>query len=113
MLYNRQRDKCWLNVRFKIMEHQNHCFRFPEFLFDIVDEAEYHRIEEKRFPLFIGSQFGIHPKPEKYFQDSKEPVLVGILAKSMLSGHVAGLKIAYYIDGQFTELSFLSNMTYN
>lgn len=113
MLSNIQQDGRWSDIRFKILPFQNNCFRFPEFLYDIVDESEYQRIEEKRLPLFIGSQFGIYPQPEKYFADKKEPILVGILNKSMLSGLVAGLKISTYENNQFNKLSFFSNLELN
>ena len=110
MLYNIQQDGCWTDVRFKIMRYQNDCFRFPHSLYDIVNEEEYNQIEEKRFPLFISTQFGGYPKPEKHFGGNKEPILVGILSKSQLSGLVYGLKISHYKDGKFTKISFFSNL---
>ena len=107
ILQNIELDKCWTETRFKWLETSYPYFYFPEHLVDIVEIEEFLQIEEKRLPLFLGTQFGISPRIDTHFGDGKNGVLVAILTKSMLSGCVAGLKIAYYKDNKLKELSFL------
>lgn len=80
-------------VRFKKLNIGYPPFHFPKELIDTVSMVEFKRNEDQRIPLFIGSQFGIFPNPEKipwFFNSNK---VVAILSKSLLSGVVYGLKI--------------------
>ncbi len=106
LLQNRQLDKCWTDTRFKKLDCNYQHFYFPQHLYDIVETEEFQRIEEKRIPLFLGTQFGLFPDIQKHFSDGGNGILVGILCKSLLSGCVAGVKITYYRNNSFTELSF-------
>ncbi len=57
-----------------------------------VELEEFREIESDRLPLFAGSQFGIFPRLEDVFNDTKERTVV-ILNFSMLSGCMAGVSI--------------------
>lgn len=68
-------------------------FDIDEDLVDWVDLEEFIRIEENRLPLFIGSQFGIHPNLNELPNFYNGEKLIAILGMSLLSGCVAGLSI--------------------
>ncbi len=82
----------------------------------ILDEHRYERVDDKVFitkengsiPLLLGTQFGVYPNPEIFPIDYTGHV--AILAKSLLSGHVAGLGV-YYIEEQNIgeKLFFIKN----
>ena len=79
------------NTRFKILNVGYPPFIFSKELLDIVDENDFLTIEKERIPLFIGSQFGVRPKIQFPYYDN---IIIAILSKSLLSGHVACL--AFY-----------------
>lgn len=64
-----------------------------EGIIDAVSREEYITKEANRIPIFIGSQFGIAPKPEDVELVFARNKYVAILSKSQLSGHVHGLRI--------------------
>jgi hypothetical protein len=80
------------NKRFKRHDGNYPPFHIDPELIDTVTFEEFAKIEEDRIPLFIGSQFGVAPgisRPE-FFNREK---IIAVLAKSLLSGSVAGLMI--------------------
>jgi hypothetical protein len=79
--------------RLKRLEKGYPPFEIDEALIDIVEFDEFIQIEERRIPLFIGSQFGIHPSIDNIPQFFNGEKLIAILGKSLLSGHVAGLSL--------------------
>lgn len=90
---NLQQDRIFSGIRFKKLEPGLYPIAIDESLVDVVSAEEFVKIEEKRLPLFIGSQFGIYPDMNKipdFFNGHK---LIAILAKSLLSGRVDGLSI--------------------
>jgi len=86
-------DPNYSQIRFKRLEKGYPPFEIEESLVDVVSEEEFVRIEETRLPLFIGSQFGIHPEMVKIHDFFNGHKLIAILAKSLLSGRVDGLSI--------------------
>lgn len=66
-------------------------FEFVDDLLDIVDLDTFVRIEEERIPLFIGTQFGISPDPDKIPDFCREDRIIALLPKSALSGKTLGL----------------------
>lgn len=90
-------DPDYSKKRFKIPKgnsYSQHLYFDPD-LVDRVSDEEFLSIEADRIPLGLGCQFGIHPR---MIQDENSPFyngekLVALLAKSVLSGNVAGLKI--------------------
>lgn len=100
---NLRKDERFKDIRLKRLEKGYPPFEIDESLIDVVSAEEFVKIEEKRLPLFIGSQFGIHPDTKKipdFFNGHK---LIAILAKSLLSGSVDGLSI-YEIDPEVRKL---------
>lgn len=90
---NLRKDERFKDIRLKRLEKGYPPFEIDESLIDIVSAEEFVKIEEKRLPLFIGSQFGIHPEMNNipdFFNGHK---LIAILGKSLLSGSVDGLSI--------------------
>ena len=74
-------------------------FQVPDGIIEFVDENEFLMEEpDKRFPLFLGSQFGIFPKPQYDALFCKGAFYV-ILSKSMLSGLVNGLELVQISEG--------------
>ena len=63
-----------------------------------------------RVPLFLGTQFGLHPRLKDIgpLQDGK---IAAILCKSVLSGLISGVKFCSYdlAEGRFLELDFVGN----
>ena len=110
LLQNRYQDKSFSDIRFKRLADKYPHFYFPSHLYDIVGKEEFQIIEDKRFPIFVGHQFGINPRIKDHFGDGKDGVLIAILNKSVLSGLVSGLKIVYYKNNQLNELAFYSNL---
>lgn len=105
-------DKRWTNIRFKKLETGYPPFVLYPFLFDVVSLEDFITPEENRMPLFIGSQFGIHPRLENIFTNKEDgEIIIAILNKSLLSGHVAGLKISVYRQGNnsLEKLIFFDN----
>jgi hypothetical protein len=108
-----QKDDANRNKRFKILNCGYPNFVLDTIHYDIVEVEEFNFIEDKRLPLFIGTQFGIVPKIENlhnFFNGEKE---IAILGKSVLSGAVAGLSICKIesSDTSFSnkELVFYAN----
>jgi hypothetical protein len=66
---------------------------------DKVSLVEFLTVEKDRIPLFIESQFGIHPKLEELFID-EEDRLVAIIHKARYSFYVFKLTIYRYIAGK-------------
>jgi len=92
--------------RFKKLNIGYPRFDIDETLMDVVELDEFIKIEDQRIPLFIGSQFGIHPRIDEmpdFFNGEK---IIAILGKSLLSGTVAGLTL-YQI--QENEVKFAYN----
>jgi hypothetical protein len=74
-------------------------FDIDESLIEDVDLEEFLNSEEDKIPFFVGTQFGVTPDmdsiPGFYDVDRK----IAILAKSALSGNVAGLRIYFIPKG--------------
>lgn len=79
--------------------------------YDEVPNEVFGTYESDRISFFLGSQFGVHPKPESdYLKDYIG--YAAVLGKSMLSGHVAGLSIYSLVQGELREkLLFIENTT--
>jgi len=67
-------------------------FEFDETLIDEVDLNTFIKKEETRIPLFIGTPMGLYPLLYKIPNFLTEDKIVAILGKSLLTGHVAGLR---------------------
>lgn len=79
--------------RFKRLETGYPSFEIDDDLIDIVDLESFVKIEDDRFPLFIGTQFGIFPRVDNVPGFINGRKLVAILGKSLLSGCVAGVSL--------------------
>jgi len=101
--------KNWYQHKFKILKNVYPKFDFPANLVNIVNAEQFLETEPKVLPLFLGSQFGMHPNPEEIFYDNDKSILVAILNKSLLSGHVSGLSISSYSNLDFKEIEFFAN----
>ncbi len=80
------------NKRFKRVAGWSE-FIIYEPLIDIVSFDEFIKIEKDRIPFFVGTQFGIIPKINDmpgFFNGRK---MIAVLGKSVLSGHVSGLRL--------------------
>ncbi len=90
------KDERFNDYRFKIFSPNGtvtFAFDFISEWIDIVtDIEEFNSFEIRRIPLFIGTQFGVYPKVFEEDRILHTPI-VGILFKSILSGHVSGLSI--------------------
>lgn len=88
-------------------------FEIEESLIDEVDIDTFIRLEETRIPLFIGTQMGIYPQLYKIPNFLTEDKIIAILGKSLMSGHVAGLRIYQIKAGSHEherkELIFFNN----
>ncbi|WP_420378778.1 hypothetical protein [Gilvibacter sp.] len=74
-------------------------------LIDITTLEVFRYIERDRIPLFVGSQSGIYPKIDTipgFFNGEK---IIGVLAKSLLSGNIAGLTL-YRISAKDKEFTY-------
>jgi hypothetical protein len=80
-------------VKFKILNCGYPKFNLPEGISVRVEVDEFIAAEENRIALFIGTQFGIYPNINKIPGIYNTQKRIAILAKSMLSGCVAGLGI--------------------
>ena len=109
MFQKLSRNKNWNNYRFKRLKSGYPVFDFPQHLIDEVDMEHFILVEENRLPLFIGSQFGIHPNPKEIFKNIDESILIAKLNKSLLSGVVSGLSISLYKEGIISELEYFKN----
>ncbi len=95
---NFKKDSFWGTIRFKKLNTGYPPFTIPSNLIDVVEMDEFLKDEEKRLPLFIGSQFGIHPRLEKIYKNEAKFKVIAILSKSLLSGCVSSLAI-YVVNG--------------
>ena len=88
-------------------------FEFEETNVDVVDLDAFIKKEENRIPLFIGTPMGLYPLLYKIPNFLSEERLVGIFGKSLLTGHVAGLRIYNLPAGSHEhereELFFFNN----
>jgi len=90
------------HLRFKKLD--NGFSGYPTFYFDetIIDEVDldaFSKNEKTRIPLFIGTPMGLYPRLYDIPNFLDEDRLVAILGKSLLTGHVAGLRIYYLPAG--------------
>ena len=69
-------------MRFKRIDTGFPRFDFDPGILDIVGAEEFMKTEYDRLPLFIGTQFGIYPRPEKVVGFYDENRLIAILGKS-------------------------------
>jgi len=79
--------------RFKRIKKGYPYFEIDNELIDIVELDDFIKIEPNRFPLFIGSQFGIHPKLNEISDFFNGEKVIAVLSKSVLSGSVSGLSL--------------------
>ncbi|HEY5124363.1 MAG TPA: hypothetical protein VIK14_11570 [Ignavibacteria bacterium] len=68
-------------------------FDIDKNLIDEVDLDTFIKNEETRIPLFIGTQFGLYPWFYEFPDFYNEDKIIAILGKSVLTGHIAGLRI--------------------
>lgn len=68
-------------------------FEFEDTLIDEVDIDSFIKKEDIRIPLFIGTPMGLFPRLFEMPNFLSEDKIVSILGKSLLTGHVAGLRI--------------------
>lgn len=107
-LENRNKDKCWIDFRYKKLNDEYMYFRFPHYLADIVDESEFQRIEEKRIPIFIGLTADKYlPNIQDHFKSLEQGVLVAILYQYMTTTFKTGIQIGLYKNNKFSEISYL------
>ncbi len=101
-------DPAYVRIRFKMLEKGYPPVDFPPELVTKVPLNMFNRIEAERIPLFIGSQFGVHPRPgnlEGFFNGEK---LIAVLVKSLLSGHISGMNL-YRIQADDTDFTGNNN----
>jgi hypothetical protein len=88
-------------------------FEFDETLIDEVDIDTFIKKEESRIPLFIGTPMGLYPALYEIPNFLSEDKIVAILSKSLLTGHVAGLRFyriqAGSLKNEREELIFFNN----
>ena len=87
-----QQNKFWKDYRFKKLNSGYPRFDFPIELIDEVEIEDFLLAEDSRIPLFVGSQFGVHPNPEETFKNTGNSILVAKLDKSLLSGQCFWIK---------------------
>ncbi|WP_300435963.1 hypothetical protein [Christiangramia sp.] len=90
------------HIKFKMLTSGYPGFDFPEDLLEEVDLSTFYEIEEDRFPLFVGTQFGTYPLD--FPLDTFEGKKIAILHKSLLSGHQSGLSIYEIRKGKRNEI---------
>jgi hypothetical protein len=92
-------DENYGNIRFKILDG-GQCvpYNISSILVDSVHLDVFLRVEDKRLPLLIGTQFGFFPRLSSIPGFFLEPRVVALLCKSVLSGNVAGLTICLIAD---------------
>lgn len=88
-----QMDVNFGNKRLKRLENGYPPFEIDDNLIDTVDLKSFITDEEDRIPLFIASQFGIHPSIKSIPDFFNGPKMIAVLSKSLLSGNVHGLSI--------------------
>lgn len=93
-------------IKFKMLASGYPSFDFPEDLVEEVDLSEFYETEENRFPLYIGTQFGIFPRdfPVETFEGKK----IAVLSKSLLSGLQSGISICEIKERKRIELENFS-----
>ncbi|MBI6115982.1 hypothetical protein [Salegentibacter maritimus] len=93
-------------IKFKMLASGYPGFDFPEDLVEEVDLSGFYETEENRFPLYIGTQFGIFPRdfPEETFEGKK----IAVLNKSLLSGLQTGIIIYEIRNGKRIEIQKIS-----
>lgn len=88
-------------------------FDIDETLIDEVDLDTFIKNEKTRIPLFIGTPMVLYPRLYEIPNFLAEDRFVAILGKSLLTGHVAGLRIFNIPAGSHEhereELIFFSN----
>lgn len=77
-------------------------FRFPENLLKEVDLHDFYEAEEDRYPLYIGTEFGIFPRdfPVQSFEGKK----IAILEEALLSGTQSWITIYEIREGKRIEI---------
>ena len=88
-----QNDPEFSHIRFKRIQGSAQNFDFVDGWIDLVTPEEFFTPEPNRLPLFLGTQFGISPHLNKHKEFLTGHLRVAIIAKSQLSGNVAGLFI--------------------
>ena len=108
--YNMMKDPTWGHLKMKWLSTKAFTpylpFHVPDGLVQKVEKKEFDlREDAERLPIFLGSQFGINPRYSVI-----EPIPDGhlhfIIAKSMLSGHVAGLSLKQW-DAKQNEFQLI------
>lgn len=87
-------DPTWSHVRFKTFGKLPGYIpdRFPARLWELVSREDFEKVEENRLPLFMGTQFGISPRPHTVLPNDQERI-IAILGYSALSGNIGGLSV--------------------
>ena len=104
------------HLRFKILESGfggYPRFEIDEELIDKIGLEDFIKNENNRIPFFVGTQMGIYPQinsiPGFYNGDK----IIAILGKSVLSGHVAGLRIVMIPIGAIFNQPSENNPSYH
>jgi hypothetical protein len=87
-------DEIYGNIRLKILDGGQYVpYNISSILVEPVGLDLFLKIEDKRLPLIIGTQFGFFPRLNNIPGFNLEPRVVALLSKSVLSGNVAGIAI--------------------
>ena len=86
------RDEIYGNIRFKKLDVGQYVpYNIASILVEPVATDIFLKLEDKRLPLIIGTQFGFFPRLNTIPGFYLEPRVVALLSKSVLSGSVAGM----------------------
>lgn len=99
----------WKHYSFKKLDCEYPPYHLPLGLITEVEIDLFKEQEKFVLPFFIGSQFGVFPIVKEVFEGISDPMLIGILRKSMFSGCVSGLSIGIWHEGGFREIELFKN----
>jgi len=94
------RDEIYGNIRLKKLDGGQYVpYNIASIPVEPVGTDVFLKLEDKRLPLIIGTQFGFFPRLNTIPGFYLEPRIVALLSKSVLSGSVAGMSFCL-ITGQ-------------
>jgi len=93
-------DEVYGNIRLKKLDGGQYVpYNIASIPVESVDIDIFLKLEDKRLPLIIGTQFGFFPRLNTIPGFYLEPRIVALLSKSVLSGNVAGITVCLITDG--------------
>jgi len=108
-----RQNKEFGHLRFKLLKDKEHGgnppFDIDESLIDEVGLDDFVKFEENRIPFFVGTQHGIYPRIDEIPNFYSEDKIIGILGKSLLSGHIGGLSIHKCVGKERIEIVRFEN----